>query len=161
MSDLFASLRLDTEAKATLFLNDPYTQVPLVDAEGRKAFITLHTPESPAGRRTIAELTAASDRYKRRNKNQDMPASELMRWVAIRAARLTVDWHLVGLDGQAIQVACNEENALQLYSEPELSWISAQVTDFLSEPSNFDSRLKRAPESGPKDTSEPKRAAKG
>jgi hypothetical protein len=52
-------------------------------------------------------------------------------------AKLTKDWHLVGLDGRALAIPCTYDAAVQLYTHTATRWLRQQVQNHIQTRSNF------------------------
>lgn len=93
---------------------------PLVDKDGKQAYIEVHSEDSAIGRRfdkewrdkTIAIATAGDPQPSQHEHN------------IAKTAALTAGWYLVNPDTlDQINEPCTPENALELYSMPDTGWI--------------------------------------
>jgi hypothetical protein len=119
----FARLALDTDTPRRMPIRHPATGEVMVDAEGREAFLDLLALTSAAANKARAKA------HQRRidNRVRRVTAEEAdAEGISVLAA-VTKAWHLVGLDGVAIDVPCTPDAALELYSTPGLRFIADQA----------------------------------
>ncbi len=113
----FASLALATERASRCLLKHPVTHRPLVDAEGRQAYIDLLSFDS-------APVHAAElDIGRTRIEVGKLSIEDLNEETPTKLAAATVGWFLVDLTGAVLDVPFSPANARELYSETSLNWI--------------------------------------
>jgi hypothetical protein len=119
-------------------LRNPGTGDVLVDREGREGFLEL--------RHWIgAEARGLQLLYKKTNDGGDAPTPEEIEADAIVGmAEITQGWHLVGLDGAALDIQCTWATAQDVYRDEGMCWIRRQVEKFASDAGNWLSDLKVA-----------------
>lgn len=122
---------------------DPATDQPLKDRDGKEAFIEVISFDSDKG--------LAFDKSKRTSQvqramrgasrvAQDDPLDEMQ----AKLAHVTVSWHLVDPETlEPIDVPCNEQNALELYTANGMQWLYRQVFVGANETANFMKRPSR------------------
>ena len=129
----FAKLALATDTPRRMTICHPATGEPLVDAEGRSAFLDL------------LALTSAPAQ-KARNAIQQKRIDARVRRVTVAEAEdeamsvlaaCTKGWHLVGLDGAHIDVECTPAAALELYTTTGMRFLAEQATIFADNAGNF------------------------
>jgi len=127
----FAALALATERASRCLLKHPVTKRPLVDGEGRQAYVDVLSLDS-------AKVHAA-DLEIGRNRIEigKLSIEDLNEEVPARLAAATTGWFLVGLDGAVIDVPFTADNARDLYSEPALNWIREAVLAHARDRGNF------------------------
>jgi len=132
----FASLALDTETAKRLFLRHPVTGEALHDEEGKPGYIDLLAYSSKAARAKAMEI-ARQRLDNGENLNQRLtPEQQETHQIAMLAA-CTRGWHLVGLDGKAIDISFNEQSVVELYSEPGAWYLFSQADAFANNLGNF------------------------
>lgn len=127
----FASLALATERASRCLLKHPVTKRPLVDAEGRQAYVDVLSLDSAAVHATELEIgrnRIEAGKLSIEDLNEETPA---------KLAAATTGWFLVGLDGAVIDVPFSAANARELYSEPALAWIREAVLAHARDRGNF------------------------
>jgi len=130
----FAGLGAEVDATRRLVLQHPVTGQPLRHAETKEeAWIDLLPMDSEAARKH--ERAALNRRIARRANK--VKAEELEAETTELLAKLTRGWSLVTLSGKPLSVPFSEANAVELYSEPELSWVKRQVNEFVADVGNW------------------------
>lgn len=131
----FGSLAANVGDTHKVTLIDPATDMPIKDGEGKEAFVEVLSSDSEIGRQF--------DKLRRRAQSQ-----RAMRGAAItddgleeqqhKLAKLTKSWHLVDpATRDPLQIACNEENAKELYTDGGMQWLYRQVWLGANETANF------------------------
>lgn len=134
MDAKFAGLALDTETPGRMTIRHPKTNLPLKDAEGNEAYIDLLSSDSEAAVKAKRAITngrlAMRNRGKITSERLETESTELL-------ASLTKEWRLLALDGSPVDLSCNHQNAIDLYSNPKMAWLREQVDEFTSDRANF------------------------
>lgn len=134
MDSKFAGLALETDNPARMTIRHPKTNLPLRDAAGNEAYIDLLSSDSEAAVKAKRSVTngrlAMRNRTKITSERLESEAAEIL-------ASLTKGWHLIALDGSPIDLPCNHQNAIDLYSAPQMVWLREQVDEFTSDRANF------------------------
>ncbi len=129
----FAGLALSVDKPATMTIRHPETGKPIVDRDGREAFISIFSADSARGRaHERATIDSRLDARKRK-----LTADDIERDNVELLTKLTDAWYLVTLDGDPIDVEFNEANARELYSDYSLRFIREQVLTFLDDRGHF------------------------
>lgn len=134
MSSKFGAMALDTEKPVRMVIRHPKTNLPLRDNDGTEAFIDLMSSDSDAA--VKAKRTVTNGRLAMRNRSK-LTSERLETEAAELLAALTKAWYLVGLDGSVVDTPCNHQNAVDLYTAPEMAWLREQVDEFTSDRANF------------------------
>lgn len=129
----FAALALDTETPRRMPIRHPATGEVLRDREGREAFIELLSLSSVAAQKARAAVQQRRIEARVRRVTVEEAEQEAMHVLAA----CTKAWHLVGLDGAAIDVPCSPEAAHELYTTPGLRFVADQATVFADAAGNF------------------------
>lgn len=130
----FSGLALDVDKPGRLMLVNPVTRQPLRDGAGNEAWIDLYSSDSAAARTC---MRAQSRRRLNVRGRVRLTPEELEADSVELLAALTVDWRLLSLDGEHLDVPCTPENARELYAEAAVAWIREQVDEFVGDRSNF------------------------
>lgn len=133
LDERFAGLGVAVDTPARMEIIHPATRMPLLDRDGVPAWIDLLSLDSSKAR----ELQRATIDQQVRSGPGRMTAAQIDHARTERLAKLTVDWHLVTLEGQPIAIPCTEEAARALYAAPELSWLAVAVADFVADLGNY------------------------
>lgn len=141
MTSRFAALAANVATAFTVNLIDPVTDAPIVDKEGKPAFITIFSTDSEVGRSFDRdERKKATERVA---KGRAGDITDQLEQNIEKAAQLTKAWYLVDPETrEIIDVPCNADNARELYSEPGMNWLFTQVWVAAASPANF---MKRSP----------------
>lgn len=134
LASKFAGLALDVEKAARMVILHPVSRQPLLDKQGKEAFIDILSGDSDAGRKYDRAV------YRRRiarGTRAKLTPEELEGDAAGLLAALTSGWYLVDLDGNPIDVPCDAANAKELYQEGAMAWLRAQVDEFAADRANF------------------------
>ena len=129
-----AKLAADVDKASRCYLYVPTGgRPPLASPDGHHAWVdvlSLDSAAAAAQRRSTA--LARLDKRAARISLEDLEAEQ-----AEMLAVLIVDWHLIGLDGQAIDVPCAPETRRELVTEPTFAWIRRQLEEHVSDLGNF------------------------
>lgn len=132
----FAALAADVATPCRVELLDPITDEAIKDKKGNPAYIDILSTDSAAAREFDAGERRRVTEKAIKGRSADLP-DQLETNVA-KAAKLTKAWHLVDpVSRDVIDVPCNAENALELYSEPGMGWLFSQVWVGAANPANF------------------------
>lgn len=129
----FARLALATEQPRRMTIRHPATAEPLRDASGAEAYLDLLALTSAAAQK--ARNALQQKRIEQRVRR--VTAEEVQAEAMTVLAAVTKGWHLVGLDGEPIDVPCTEAAALELYTTPGMAFIVEQATAFADAAGNF------------------------
>lgn len=134
MSSKFAGMTLEVEKPSRMTIVHPVSRQPLRDASGVEAFIELYSGDSEVARKHHRAVQRRRLAMKGRGK---ISPEELEAEQVEFLCALTTGWHLLALDGSAMEVGFSAENARDLYAEPALSWLREQVDEFIGDRGNF------------------------
>lgn len=130
-TSILASLNTISDAPARMTLIDEATGLPFRNAEtGETAWLELLPSKGKAGLR-----------FDRDTNNAAMKRSRRMTWDEIsdqfleKAVALTVGWHLIGPEGQALDIPFAPEQVRALYVS--MPWVREAVTTFCDTLGNF------------------------
>jgi hypothetical protein len=131
----FKGLGVPVEKPARMYIMHPVTNEPVVDKSNAPAYVDVYSADSDRARACNRKVT---------QKRLDMRGRNAVSAVALEndgyglLAELTAGWHLVDINtGEPIDVPCTTQNARELYSEPEMSWLREQVDVFAGARGNF------------------------
>lgn len=130
----FAAMGVPVDKFARMTILHPYTNEPMVDQEGKPAFIDVYSGDSDRAR---------SYNRKTSQRKLDMRGRAVVSAASIESegygllAELSVAWHLVDLNGDAIDVPFTTQAARELYAEPSMTWLKEQVDAFAAARGNF------------------------
>ena len=132
----FAGLGLDVDTSRRMTVLHPVTNHPLKDESGANAYIDIYSADSRAAqghRRQIQDqrLDAVLSRGSR-VKSEAIDQEHIDLLVA-----LTAGWHLVALDGSALDIPFSKDAATELYASPAMTWLRDQVDRFAADRANF------------------------
>jgi hypothetical protein len=130
----FASLSLAVDKPSRMVVVHPVTQQPLRSKDGTEAYISLYSGDSAVAQR---HSRAIQQRRIDMRRGAKLSVQEIEAETVDLLAALTVEWCLVGLDGEPLDVPFSEPNARELYSEPGLAWLREQVNVFVADRANF------------------------
>lgn len=108
--------------------------MPLLDKDGKPAYIEMQSEDSPAGRRFDKEwnehvLALAAD---------GKPAPTQFERNIAKAAALTTGWYLVNPETlEGLDEPCTIENAKELYALPDSRWLWASAWMAANNSANF------------------------
>lgn len=128
------ALAIDVTASVNVPLYNPGNRQALRDADGKEAFISLVSLDSPDVQRV--QKASIDKRLKMRGR-ATLTSSELEAERAEILVAATKGWFLVGLDGTALPVAFSEAVARQLYTDARFAWVREQVNEALDDRATF------------------------
>jgi hypothetical protein len=128
------ALAFDVTAAVQVPILHPKTRQPLRDAEGREAFISILSVDSPEVQKV--QKATLNKRLKQRGR-MTMTADELDAERAEVLIAATKDWFLVSMDGAALNAPYSEATARALYTDPRFAWIREQVSEALDDRATF------------------------
>ena len=126
-----SSLFLQVEAPARMIIKNPLTGEPLLDSNGNPAWIDIASSESKKGQ--AANRAAMNRRLKSRSRQ--LSAEEIEQESLELLCALTVDWYLVGLNGERIEAAFTPTNVREAYEGAP--WLQKQVDAFAGDLGNY------------------------
>lgn len=129
----FARLALDTETPRRMAIRHPATGEPMRDVQGREAYLDLLSLSSAAAQKARSAVQQKRIDARVRTVSLDEAVQEAMHVLAA----CTKGWHLVGLDGEAIDVPCTPDAAHELYTSPGLRFVADQASTFADAAGNF------------------------
>lgn len=136
MTNPFDTMELDTDAPRRMPIVHPRSLEPMVDKDGKEAFLTLYSDDSERGR--AFDRKASLDRIGRRQvKKTDLVDQQESDQIEKLVALTAEPWHIVGFDEQPIDLPCNSANARALYGNPKLVWLRDQAQMFTRDRANF------------------------
>lgn len=135
MSSKFDGLGLEVEKPSRMTIHHPAKGTPLRDCDGNEAYIDLLNPDGPKGRAFDRKVT--TDRLSRRNRAAAPTGEQIEAEQTDKMVDLTTGWHLVDLDGNALNVPFSPADARELYSTPAMGWLRIAVQEHLANYSNF------------------------
>lgn len=134
----FDAMELQVDKPAKLTILHPVTRQPLRDTHDESniivAFVELFSADSLVARKHNRSIQRR--RLDMRGRGKITPEQLEAEAIEMLAA-LTTNWALVGLDGKALSIEFNAENARELYASEKLSWLREQVDEFASDRANF------------------------
>lgn len=130
----FKGMTVPVEKPARMVITHPTTLEPIVDADGKQAYLDLYSADSERARA-----------YNRRTsqKRLDMRGRAVISAASIESesfgllAELTAGWYLLDLDGNPVDVPFTTQNARDLYAEPGMNWLRDQADAFAGSRVNF------------------------
>lgn len=128
------ALAVDVSNAVPVILLHPKTRQPLRDANGKEAFISVVSLDSPEVQKV--QKAALNKRLKMRGR-VTMTADELEAERAEALVAATKDWYLIGLDGTPLNVPLNDTAARTVYTDLRFSWIKEQVSEALDDRATF------------------------
>lgn len=128
------ALALDVAHAVPVILLNPKTRQPLRDADSKEAFISIVSVDSPEVQRV--QKATLNKRLKMRGR-MTMTADELDAERAETLIAATKEWHLVDMEGNALNVPFTEANARLLYTDTRFTWIREQVSEALDDRATF------------------------
>lgn len=133
MMDKFAGLALQVDATSRMTIINPVTRQPLRSADGEEAWVDLLAASGKIG---AAHDRAVTDRQLR-TRGARYTAEQAEADTVEKLSKLTRGWRLVSLDGQFLDIAFNAADARELYSTPELAWLTQQVAEYVTDLGNY------------------------
>jgi hypothetical protein len=123
------------EAGAFVALDDPRTNEPLVDDDGKAYGIEIIGLDSPKLRAIARKITDRNITNIRRGKRVDYD-SEVAEGEKVELyAAATKSWYLPPLAGEVLE--CNERNARRLYADPRFPWIVEKIDRDIADRQRF------------------------
>jgi hypothetical protein len=131
----FAGMGVPVDKPSRMYITHPVTNEPLVDKSDNPAYVDVYSADSNRAR--AYNRTATQKRLDMRGRNA-VSAVALENDGYGFLAELTSGWHLVDINtGEPVAVPCTTQNARELYSEPEMTWLKDQVDTFAGVRGNF------------------------
>lgn len=138
-ADPFDFGNLDTKSAAeggtVLPLDNPFTNEPLVDSDGKAVTITLLGLDSAKIRGIARKLNDKRMTDIRRGRNTEYDSEIVDAEKAQLYAAATVAWEGIKLDGAVLE--CNEKNARRLYGDPRFPWLVEQIDRAIADRQRF------------------------
>jgi hypothetical protein len=128
------ALALDVSNAVPVILLHPKTRQPLRDENGKEAFISVVSLDSPEVQKV--QKAALNKRLKMRGR-VTLTADELEAERAETLVAATKEWHLVTPDGKAIAAPLSETAARTIYTDARFAWIKEQVSEALDDRATF------------------------
>jgi hypothetical protein len=130
----FAGLELEVETAFRLVLVHPVTRQPIRNGAGDPAYIDHYSADSEIARKHQRAIQRR--RLAMRGRMKITPEELEAEAVDILAA-LTVDWRLIDLKGNVIDLPFSQENARELYANPAVGWLREQIDESTADRGNF------------------------
>jgi hypothetical protein len=130
----FAALELDTAKPGRMVILHPVSRQPLKDAEGNEAYVDIYSSDSEIARKYDRKVFRARLNMRGRGKVQP---EQLEAEAVGRLAALSTGWHLLDLQGNAIDVPFSESNAEALYANSRVAWLREQLDEYTTDRENF------------------------
>lgn len=143
----FDALAAEVDVPFKVILIDALTDTPIIDNEGRKAFIEVLSDNSTEGQLFDKESRRVTNSRLMAGRKEAVANEDAVESNKRKTARLTKSWHLVDpVTKEVIDVPCTQANALELYTTNGTHHIWQQVWMGAIEPGNF---IKRSPTTSP------------
>lgn len=143
----FDALAAEVDVPFKVILIDPLTDAPIEDNQGQKAFIEVLSADSTEGQLFDKEGRRVTNTRLMAGRKEAVANEDAVETNKRKTARLTKSWHLVDpVSREAIDVPCNQANALELYMSNRTHHVWQQVWMGAIEPGNF---IKRSPTISP------------
>jgi hypothetical protein len=134
----FGALSANVAETFKVELIDPGTDLPIVDKQGNTAFVEVLSGDSEVGREFDKQRRKQQMMRAMRGRNQMLAQEDPLDENQAKLARLTRSWHLVEPGtGELVDLPCNEQTALELYSDGGAQWLYRQVFLGANEVANF------------------------
>lgn len=127
-------LELEVDAPGRVMLLRPGSNQPLVDADGKQAYIDIYSSDSAIAMQYKRDLKTERLSHRTRTVLTGEKADEE---VADFLAALTTGWHLVSLAGEVIDLEFSREAAKAVYANHRMLWVLDQVDTFAADRENF------------------------
>lgn len=127
--DKFSAFGVSDQGTSRMTLINPNTTSPYRDKDGNEAWIEIGHLDGPEGRDFDAKFERRAAAIK---PEPGLSGNQL--YLIQKAAALTKAWHLVGADGEVMDLPCTQENAAELYRN---RWVYVQVIPHASTYANF------------------------
>jgi hypothetical protein len=133
----FGNLAANVSEAFRVPIIDALTDEVLRDKDGREAYIEVLAADSVEGRAFDRERTQVYRKKAARTRG-GVPDVDQFEENAAKCAALTKGWYLVDpITKEPIDVACNRQNALELYTEPGMHWLFVQPWVAANDAANF------------------------
>jgi hypothetical protein len=135
LRDQLSSLMISVDPPSRMTIINPYTRQPVRGKDNEDtAWVEVLSESSGPGRAFLRDQTDQIMMRKGRvARSEDLEAN-----LSDKAARLTVGWHLLGLDGGApLPIPFSLGNARDLYAMPEMAWLRDQVLEHAADLGNW------------------------
>lgn len=126
------ALPVDKPARMTIL--HPIANEPMADTAGGPAYIDLYSADSDRARSYNRKVS---------QRRLDMRGRAVITAASLESenygllAELTAGWHLVGLDGEKMDLPFTTQNARDLYTDAGMSWLREQIDAFAGARGNF------------------------
>lgn len=137
MDKRFGGLAANVGTSSRMTVIYPVTGKPVVDSEGKEAYIELMSQDSAAGRQVTKDRAAEYARNMTRGKADE--SADMVDGQIDLIAALVVSWYLVDpVSKQPIDFPFNgPESAKELFSAPELQWLRRDAYVHVVDTGNF------------------------
>lgn len=150
MSSKFAALAANVSQSFKVEIIDQITDLPIIDKDGKKAFIEVLSTDSEAGRAFDRDQRAAYRRKAMKSRNGIAEPPDQLEENVAKCAALTKSWHLVDpTTREVIDFPCGVDAAKELYGEPGMNWLFVQVWVAANDAANFMKRSSQTLSSTP------------
>jgi hypothetical protein len=156
MSGKFGGLAAQVDEPFRVYLIDPDTDEVIVDnTEGKnKSYIDVYSQNSEMGQQIDKENRKKTNQRLASGRREAVISEDSLANSQAKLARLTKAWYLVDpVTHEPIDVKCNADNALELYSDRHTFHIYQQVFTASAEVTNFINRSSKKPSTSPSGTS--------
>jgi hypothetical protein len=143
-------LELEVDKPSRMIVLDSGTNLPMRDKAGKEAFVDVFSTDSDIARKFKREIKTS--RLRARNPNSLTGAKLEDEDIQLLAALTGPEWYLVTKSGDPIDLPCTRENALKLYANHRMAWLTDQVDGHASARANF-SKVSSPNSSPPQSTS--------
>ncbi len=130
----FSALELETDKPFRLVILHPVSRQPLKDAEGKEAYVDIHSADSDIAKKFDRKVFRARLNMRGRGKVQP---EQLEAEAVARLAALTTGWYLLDLAGNHLDVSFSADNAEALYGNARVSWLREQLEEGSTDRENF------------------------
>ncbi|MEO3386005.1 hypothetical protein [Mesorhizobium sp. CAU 1741] len=141
MTSKFGGLAAKVSDTYRVEIIDPISDAILSDKHGNPAYIDVLSMDSDAARAFDTDARKRAFRAARKSRTGMPDDIDQREENQQKLAKLTKGWHLVDpTTCEVLDVECTPANALELYSEPGMSWLFVQVFAEASNAGNFMTR---------------------
>ena len=137
MSNPFDALGVNVTASVRMPILHPGTGEVLVDENNREAYLELLSEDSDAGQRFDRDVSKQTIKKIRARGLKAVDDADQLEIQVDRISALITGWHLVGLDGRAIDFPFSQENAKRLMAEKSMAWLRRRAIAFVADAGNF------------------------
>lgn len=135
MAGKFGNLAANVEQTFKVEILDPISDMPLQDNAGVVAYVEVLSADSETGRLFDKNRRRASTQRVMRGAQV---VDDQLEENQTKLAKLTRSWHLVDpMTREPIDVECNEQNALELFTDGGMQWLYRQIWVGASNTANF------------------------